>query len=196
MPYGALSDAQRTASFYAQSLADDRESWKISHDESMSCRDVEDRLTFFNSLLRDVLKVESRRRAESALGARQDEGIELFRTLALRNLSKTCASVKETIDFFRDQGYTLEGASEFQSLRTGIEMLVRMSQLSANPRAVHIDAHGHIFEMTGEPVVIAGLDPGTVHGDLKAARTGMGRPLSEIVAGRQHGIPGQTPGES
>jgi hypothetical protein len=195
MDHGALRDAQRIASSYANDLAYEYDAWKRDHAVTMDCRDWEERITYFNSILRAVLTFESKRRAEITEGeGPPDQEIESRRALGLRNLLNPCAKVREIIDWFQSQEYGVDGASEFRSLCTGIEMMIRTSELPSNPRPVHIDEHGNIFEITGEPVVVPGLKPDQVQKGIAEAQAGMGRPLRNIVAERQNALRSQTPG--
>jgi len=197
MTRGALDDAQRIASFYAAGFARDREARKSAHNESMVCRDVEDRLTFLNSLLRNVLGVESRMRTESSLDQTlRGEEMEQLSLTNLQNISKDCARVKEIIDWFETQGYKVDGAPEFQSLWTAIGVLVRISQLPANPRPVCVDGHGNIFEITGESVSIPGVTPDMVLEGLEDSAAGKYRPLTDVIADRRNEISGKSLGES
>lgn len=50
-----------------------------------------------------------------------------------------------------------------------------------NPRPVTVDARGQLYETTGEPIVVPGLEPETVLQGLADLREGRVRPLQEIL---------------
>ncbi len=55
-----------------------------------------------------------------------------------------------------------------------------------NPRPVRVDSVGRIFELTGEQIVMPGLEPEAVLEGLADFEAGRYRPLEEILANRHH----------
>ena len=51
-----------------------------------------------------------------------------------------------------------------------------------NPRPIRVDERGRMFEATGEPIIVPGLEPDKVLKGLADASAGRTRPLSEIIA--------------
>jgi hypothetical protein len=60
------------------------------------------------------------------------------------------------------------------------------ASLHKSIRPVRVDDQGRIFEMTGEQIVMPGLEPDTILRALKDARLGRTRSLKEMIASRNH----------
>jgi hypothetical protein len=54
------------------------------------------------------------------------------------------------------------------------------------PRPVVVDDGGHIFEVDGKPLIVAGLEPGAVLAGLADLRSGRVRPLKDVSTRRPH----------
>ena len=52
-------------------------------------------------------------------------------------------------------------------------------------RPIHVDEQGRMFEVTGEPIVIEGLEPDKILEALADEAAGRSRPLREIIAERK-----------
>ena len=52
-------------------------------------------------------------------------------------------------------------------------------------RPIHVDEQGRMFEVTGEPIVIEGLEPDKVLEALADEAAGRSRSLREIIAERK-----------
>jgi hypothetical protein len=63
--------------------------------------------------------------------------------------------------------------------------LFRRRATPANPRPVRVDERGRIFEASGEPIVVEGLEPEKVLEGLADDDAGRTRALREIIAERR-----------
>jgi hypothetical protein len=66
-----------------------------------------------------------------------------------------------------------------------IKALVRRQTTRPNPRPIRVDEQGRMFEMTGEPIIVPGLEPDKVLKGMADDAAGRARPLSEIIAQRK-----------
>ena len=62
--------------------------------------------------------------------------------------------------------------------------LYRRLRPRPNPRPVRVDEQGRLYEMTGEPIVIEGLEPEKILQGIADELAGRTRPLREIIAER------------
>jgi hypothetical protein len=66
-----------------------------------------------------------------------------------------------------------------------IRALFRRRTARPNPRPIRVDEQGRMFEMTGEPIIVPGLEPDKVLKGMADDAAGRTRPLSEIIAQRK-----------
>jgi len=122
MAHTAIRDAQRMVSRYAEDIADDMESWKVDHHAAMRCRDFEGRLIFLNGLIELFFDLRGKYEASSTPGVlRYDPSLEDQMEQALERLSSACRGLESRIRDFEKQGFAVDGADDFRSLRTNVE---------------------------------------------------------------------------
>lgn len=66
-----------------------------------------------------------------------------------------------------------------------LRRLLRRRPARPNPRPIRVDEEGRLFEMTGEPIIVPGLEPDKVKKGMADDAAGRTRPLSEIIAQRK-----------
>jgi hypothetical protein len=102
---------------------------------------------------------------------------------ALRKWLETSQQVVAHLEDLEKEGGQIEGAA---LLRSNVEMV---HSLLDSARAIHIDEHGQVFELSGERVILAGLTPEDVLESLEDERQGRVYPLAEITSSRdEHGV--------
>jgi len=166
-------------------------------------RRLEQVLVVGNWLFRSIRLIERNWRAEVSSGQTpynptDDQTIRDY----YRQWAIPCSRCLKEIQRLRSQVYRIHGVSEFEKNCDSVHEILAhlekplldlehsspksdpLTKAKGNPRAVHVDDSGRIFETTGEELSIAGLEPIKVARGLRDEQAGRLRSLKDIVATR------------
>ncbi|RUL88582.1 hypothetical protein [Tautonia sociabilis] len=178
MSHNAFADAGRFAFTYAQQLTGDLEAAMRDHKLVAECWEFEDSLTLLNRLLGNVVFFGMKWLAAKTRPM-PPEAYESERPLAeaLCRLSEVCSEIDQAIGWFEGQGLLVEGAAGFRRNRSAVDALYRSARFPENPRPITIGQDGCLYEVTGDRIIVPGLEPESVLTSLADRAAGRFSPL-------------------